>query len=704
MAEFGTFTVLLALAAAVWSTGAAAVGQRRGRPGLVRGAGRGLQVAAVALTVSYGALITLFVTRDFSVRYVAEYSDSHLPLSYTVAAAWAGQDGSLLLWAWMLAVVAVLVLHRHRHRHPELLPTVLVVLAAVLVLFVGLVATVSNPFVRLPFVPEDGAGLNAMLQNWGQLYHPPATFLGYVGFAVPFAFAIAALVTGRLDAEWLRASRLWMVGSWVLLGLGILLGARWAYTELGWGGYWAWDPVENVSLLPWLTATAFLHSAVLQERRGTLRTSNLVLAVTTFALTLFGTFLVRSGVASSVHAFAQSSAGTYLLAGIGATVLVAAGLIVWRLPALRSPRATERVLTREQLLLATDLVLLVFTLGVLWGTLFPILARTLQGREVTVGAPFYELMTVPFTVLLLVLLTLGPAVAWRRAGDHRVSHRLVWPAAVGLAVAAWAAVLDGGRHPLTIAVLGLSAAATTTLFAEVRRGVRAHRPVGLRARVRAFGRLLPRDPRRYGGRVAHLGLVLLIVGVALDVTYRSDQRHELAVGESVEVGGYRLTFVRLDPEVSSTRMSIAAVLEVHRAGSGRSVGALTTERYVGVNQDQPRTRVGVRSLLREDVYVVLEDVSVDAQRAGFHVFLHPGVLWLWVGGGVLLLGGTLAIWPYRSRRPGAVATDPRPAARIESDRVGAEPGAGPIPRDLADLEARIAARRELMGAGEEGPS
>jgi cytochrome c-type biogenesis protein CcmF len=678
MAELGTFTVLLALAAALWAVAAAVVGQRRHRPALVHAAGSGLQVAAGALTVSYGVLITLFVTRDFSVRYVAEYSDSHLPLAYTVAAAWAGQDGSLLLWAWMLAGVAVLVLHRHRRRHPELLPTVLAVLAAVLVLFVGLVATVSNPFSRLPFVPEDGAGLNAMLQNWGQLYHPPATFLGYVGFAVPFAFAIAALVTGRLDTEWLRASRVWMVGSWVLLGLGILLGARWAYTELGWGGYWAWDPVENVSLLPWLTATAYLHSAVLQERRGTLRTFNLVLAVATFALTLFGTFLVRSGVASSVHAFAQSSAGTYLLAGIGATVLVAAGLIAWRLPALRSPRATERALTREQLLLATDVLLLVFTLAVLWGTLFPILTRTVQGREVTVGEPYYELMTIPFAVLLLVLLALGPAVAWRRASRRGVTARLATPLTVGVVVAALAAVLDGGRHPLTIAVLGLSATAVTTLAAEVRRGVRAHHPVGVRARLAAAGRLLPRNPRRYGGMLAHLGLVLLIVGVALDVTYRTDQRHELDVGEAVAVGGYLLTLDQLDSEIGSTRMSIAATLDVQRASSGRSVGTLTTERYLGVNQDQPRTHVGVRSLVREDVYVVLEDVDVEAQRAGFHVYLHPGVLWLWVGGGVLLLGGTLAIWPYRRRTDEAVT-----------------------PRDAADLEARIAARRELMGTGGE---
>jgi cytochrome c-type biogenesis protein CcmF len=698
MAELGTFTVLLALAASVWATGAAFVGHRRQRDALVRSAELALRTAAVSLTVSYGLLIALFLTRDFSVQYVAAYSDRQLPTAYSVAAAWAGQDGSLLLWAWMLAVVAVLVLRQHRGRHRELMPIVACVLAATLVLFVGLVATVSNPFTRMTFVPEDGAGLNAMLQNWGQLYHPPATFLGYVGFAVPFAFAVAALVTGRLGTEWLRAARLWMVGSWLFLGLGIVLGARWAYTELGWGGYWAWDPVENVSLLPWLTATAYLHGAALQERRGTLRVFNLALAATTFALTLFGTFLVRSGVASSVHAFAESSAGVYLLGGIVLTVLVTAALITWRLPLLRSPRAAELALTRERLIVITNVVLLVYTLAIFWGTLFPVISRTLQGREVTVGEPFYDLMTVPFVVAMLLLLGLAPAVAWRRASVGGVRRRLLVPVGVGVGAGALAAVLDGARNPLTIAVLALSAFAATTLVTEVHRSVHAHGRTRVREHLTVLGQLFVRSPRRFGGLVAHLGLVLLIVGVALDVTYRSDERHELTVGEQVSVGGYVLTLDRLDSELSPTRMSIGATFEIARS-SGRSAGSLVTERFLTVNQDQPRTHVGVRSLLREDIYVILEDVDVESQRAGVHVHLHPGVLWLWVGSGVLLLGGLLAIWPYRRRS--APADDPATGGR----HAGADGGASAVgsrgPADPGELEAAIARRRELMDASGE---
>jgi cytochrome c-type biogenesis protein CcmF len=686
MAEFGTVTVVLAFVAALWAVGAAAVGHRQPSGTLVRSAGIALRLAAVSLTVSAGVLVTLFLTRDFSVRYVAEYSDSQLPTAYTVAAFWAGQDGSLLLWAWLLAGAAVLVLHQQRGRHRELMPIVIVVLALVLALFTGLVATLSNPFVRLPFVPEDGAGLNAMLQNWGQLYHPPALFLGYIGFTVPFAFSIAALVTGRTGTEWVRAVRRWMISSWALLGLGILLGARWAYTELGWGGYWAWDPVENVSLLPWLTATAYLHSAVVQERRGTLRISNLVLAVATFVLTLFGTFLVRSGVASSVHAFAESSAGNALLAAIVVVVIAAALLLTWRLPLLRVPRTGERGLTRDRLVVLTNAVLLGLTLAILWGTLFPVVTSTLQGREVTVGARFFDLATLPFTVLLLVLTGVCPLVAWRRATAHHLRRSLVVPVLVGLATGALVAVLDGARHPVTTAVLSLAAFAATTLVTELRRGIRPRRRGGPRDHATAVGRPTARNHRRLGALVVHLGIVLLVVGVALDVTYRSDERITLAAGERAEVGGYVLTLAEIEPAQSPTRTSISATLDLARA-SGSSVGTVTTERYLGINQDQPRTHVGVRSLLRGDIYVILEDVDVGAGTAGFHVFLHPGVLWIWIGGGALLLGGGLAMWPAR---PGGPASAPSVTA-----------SAGSAPRRAGDdLELMISRRRERMERGE----
>ena len=660
MAELGFFAVLLGLAAAVWAAVTAWLGIRRRNERLVRSAEAGLHGALLSLTVSSGVLWTLFVTRDFSVRYVAEYSDQHLSLPLTIAAFWAGQSGSLLFWAWTLAGAAALTTVVYRQRHRELMPVVVLVLALVLVAFTALVAFTSNPFERLGFTPPDGAGLNAMLHNWGMLYHPPATFLGYIGFTVPFAFAVAALVTGRLDAEWVRAMRPWVLASWVLLGLGIVLGARWAYTELGWGGYWAWDPVENVSLLPWLTATAYLHTAVLQERRGKLRVWNLALIFATFALTVFGTFLVRSGVASSVHAFAESSAGIYLLALIVAVVVAAVVLVIWRLPQLYDTSAPIGGLSRETLIVVTNAVLALFTLAIFWGTLYPVVVGVVRGREATVGEPFFDLVTVPVALALLVLFGLAPLVAWRRAPAHGLQRRLLLPVGAALLAGLAAAWLDGGRNALTTLTLALSAFALTTILLQFRRGVRHRGLRGIREHLPGVAGLFRRDPRRYGGAVAHLGIVLLIIGVALDVTYRSDERHTMTVGESVAVGRYVLTFEDLASEITQTRMSVAATLGVARQGGG-DAGSLTTQRYLNVNQEDPRTAVGVRSLVREDVYVILQEVDVDTETASFIVHLHPGVLWLWLGAGLLLLGGLLALLPRRHEERGEPEEPPTSA-------------------------------------------
>jgi len=666
MAEFGTFTILLALAAACWSAVTAWLGYRRRDTRLVRSAEAGLHGALLSLTVSAGVLWTLFLTRDFSVRYVAEYSDQHLSIPLTISAFWAGQSGSLLFWAWVLAGAATLVTVRHRHRARELLPVAVLVLALVLVAFTALVAFTSNPFERLGFTPSDGAGLNPMLQNWGMILHPPATFLGYVGFTVPFAFAVAALVTGRLDSEWVRLVRAWVLWSWILLSVGIILGARWAYTELGWGGYWAWDPVENVSLLPWLTATAYLHTAVLQERRGKLSVWNLALTFVTFALTVFGTFLVRSGVASSVHAFAESSAGVYLLGLIVAVIVAGVVLITWRVPQLRDTSARIGGLSRETLIVVTNAVLMLFTLAIFWGTLFPVITSTVQGRDVTVGEPFFDLVTIPVTWALLVLFGLAPAVAWRRARAHGLQQRLLVPVGAALLTGVVTAVLDGGNHPVTVLTLSLSAFAVVTIVLEFHHGVHRHGLAEPREHLARSVELFRRDPRRYGGAVAHLGIVLLIIGVTLDVTYRSDERHTMTVGESVEVGRYALTFDSLTSEITQSRMSLAATLGVARQG-GSDAGSLTTERYLNVNQQDPRTAVGVRSLVREDVYVILQEVDIDSETATFSIHLHPGVLWLWVGSSLLVLGGLLALL-RRHREEDVIAPEPRVTVGVGADR------------------------------------
>jgi cytochrome c-type biogenesis protein CcmF len=693
MAELGTFALLVGLAAAAWSAVAAAFGTRRGEQRWLRSAEAGIHGALLSLTGAAVVLWTLLLTRDFSVRYVAEYTDQHLSIPLTVSAFWAGQSGSLLFWAWMLAGAAALTTMRYRHRHRELMPVVVLVLALLLVVFTGLVTFTSNPFARLGFTPTDGAGLNPMLQNWGMIYHPPATFLGYVGFSVPFAFAVAALATGRLDATWVRTVRPWVLVSWVLLGTGVILGARWAYTELGWGGYWAWDPVENVSLLPWLTATAYLHTAVLQERRGKLPVWNLTLTFATFAMTVFGTFLVRSGVASSVHAFAESDAGIYLLGLIVVVIVAGVVLITWRLPQLKDDAVPIGGLSRETLIVATNAVLMVFTLAIFWGTLFPVITSQVQGREVTVGAAFFDLVTIPVTLALLVLFGLAPAVAWRHARTAGLRRRLMLPVGAALVVGLVMVLLDGGRNALTALTLSLSAFALTAILLEFHRGLHGRGRGGVRERLPRIVELFRRDPRRYGGAVVHLGMVLLIVGVALDVTYRSDERHTMTVGESVEVGRYVLTFEDLTSEVTQTRISLAATLGIASSG-GSDAGSLRTERYLDVNQEDPRTAVGVRSLVREDVYVILQEVDIDTETATFSIHLHPGVLWLWLGSGLLVLGGLLALVP---RRHELLSPDDPERSRGPQDTRQPPPNAADDP-----LEVAIAQRRARMAERDGG--
>ena len=677
MAELGAFAVVVALVASAWAAVAGALAHRRGREAFLRSAEGALWGALLALTVALGILAYLFLARDFSVESVAQYSDTTLSPVMTVAAVWAGQEGSLLLWTWMLGGTAALVPALHRRRHPALLPAAVAVVAVVLVLFTALVAVASNPFTRLDFVPSEGAGLNPMLIHWAQVLHPPATFLGYVGFTVPFAFALAALATGRLDSEWLRASRPWMIAAWILLGIGIVLGARWAYTELGWGGYWAWDPVENVSLLPWLIATVFLHTAVLQERRGKLRVANLVAAIAAFVLTLFATFLVRSGVAASVHAFAESPAGRYFLVAIVLAVVVAAGLVSWRLPRLRDRGARIGGLSRETLLVLTAALLVAYTLVILWGTLFPVLASAVQGRELSVDPPFFDAVSVPVAVLLLALLGPGPLVGWRRTSHAGLRRGLVAPAAAALVAGAVAAIVDAGRSPVTVAVTALAAFALAGIVIDLSRGVRdgRARELGSLAAVRSA---FARHPRRYGGAVAHLGIVVLVVGLALDGAYRVDDQLDLALGEATTFEGYTVTLAALDTEAGMDRSALTATLEVERDGS--RVGALSTERYLEGRMEQPRTEVGVLTRWHEDLYAVLGDVDVEAQVAQIELHRHPGLLWIWVGSVFTLLGGLLAVWPYR-RHPAGEPTADRVRGRDEASALAGARGqaAEPVP-------------------------
>jgi cytochrome c-type biogenesis protein CcmF len=649
--QLGRFAVLLALATSLWSVFLAVTGVRMKRHEAVRSAEGGLRASAVALTVAAGALWWAFLTRDFSVQYVAEYSSRSLSTFYTLGAFWAGQGGSLLLWSWLTALFAVLVVRQNRFRNRDLMPYVVATLGAVLFLFTLLVAFAADPFQRLAFTPADGQGLNPMLQNYGQWVHPLALYGGFVGFTVPFAFAIAALLSARLDDRWIRAIRGWSLWSWVLLGAGLVLGARWAYVELGWGGYWAWDPVENAGLLPWLAATAYLHSIMIQEKRDALKVWNVSLVVATFALSLFGTFLTRSGIISSVHAFGASSIGTYLLIGVVVTVLVSGGLIVWRLPELRATGRIGAIVSRESSFLLNNVLLLAITVAVFWGTVFPMVSEATRGVELSVGQSFYEAVVTPLAVALLLLIGICPMLAWRRASWRNLQRSFKLPLAAGILTLAVALALTRGSHFALVLLASFAGFVVMTIAVEFARGTRARANAKGGSWPGALLRLFSANPRRYGGYLVHLGVVILVTGIAIHVAFRQETREAgLRVGESVVVGAYDLRLRAIDVEQTAAKFAVIADFDVRDPETGARTGGIRAERAMYENQDQPTSEVGIRSTPLADLYLILESADPEAGVVTVEAIVNPGVFWIWVGGILLLVGGVTAAWPRRAPR------------------------------------------------------
>jgi cytochrome c-type biogenesis protein CcmF len=711
VAEVGHVTLLIALAAAGWAflVGIAGAFGRRKRS--TRNAELAIVVAAVAVTVSSGALFAALLTRDFGIEYVAQYTSRSLSVFYTLGAFWAGQAGSLLLWAWVLAICAALVVAQRRTRDRELMPWAIPVLAAILLFFLVLVAFYADPFVRLAVAPPDGQGLNPLLQNYGQWIHPLTLYIGFVGFSVPFAFAIAALITGKLGDGWLLGVRRWTLWSWILLTAGILLGARWAYVELGWGGYWAWDPVENASLLPWLTATIFLHSAAVQENRGVMKTWNVTLLPATFALSIFGTFLTRSGVVSSVHAFAESTMGPLLLGFTGLVVLVSAVLIVWRLPMLSAGRFGS-VVSRESSFLATGLLFTAMTVVVFWGTVYPLVAEAINGTKVSVAPSFFQSFMAPLSILLLALVGICPLLAWRRTAAAHLWSGLTWPLTVGGLVLAVGLIASGGRHVLLAVVTAFGAFALTTVVGEIARGLRARRLIHGERWATAVHHLFGLTPRRYGGPIAHAGMIVLLTAIALNLSMKEHTQTTVAIGRSTQVGGYELTLRSLRPRQEGSRFATVATFDVRSGGSPD--GTITAE-LVQFDNQQTAADIGIRSTLGADLYVVLGQVDQARGVANIDLYVEPGMLLIWIGMVVVVLGGVLAGWP---RRPNMLTHDlemdaatsklptdellrvAAPARRAGSPGVRTREHAtlrSEIPDDFdRELERRIAAHRKAL--------
>jgi cytochrome c-type biogenesis protein CcmF len=643
MPEIGRLAVCLALLGAIFAVVASVAGAARRRLDLVRAGQHAAYAVFGLVVVAVVILLRALLTRDFSLEYVAAYSSSTLPTSYTVAALWGGQKGSLLFWTFMLTLFATVVAVQNREQNRDLMPYVTATLMSIAVFFLGLVTFLTDPFERLPIPASEGADLNPLLQNYWMMIHPPSLYTGYVSASVPFAFAIAALAAGRLRDHWIRSTRRWALFSWFFLSLGNLLGARWAYEVLGWGGYWGWDPVENAAFMPWLVSTAYLHSVMIQEKKDMLRVWNMVLVLLTFTLTIFGTFLTRSGVISSVHSFTQSGLGPFFVGFLLVVLLVAGGLLAYRLPELRTAGTIESFLSRESAFLFNNLVLVGIAFAVFWGTIFPVLSEWVRGVKITVGPPFFNRVNTPLGVALLFLAGVGPLIAWRRATPRNLRRAFAGPVSAGLAAAVALPLI--ARIPLGWAHLtfALGVFVLGTIVQEFWRGMRARQALLAESAPRALGRLIGKNRRRYGGYIIHVGVVAIFFGVAASSAFRVEAQQTLAAGEEMDAGHYRLRYERITTEEDAHVSRLAAVVSVWR--NGRQIATLEPEKRFYKKPQQPTTEVAMRSTLVEDLYLVLGSFDPESKVVTLLAYVNPLVSWIWIGGIILALGTAVAMWP-----------------------------------------------------------
>ena len=643
MSAIGGFALQFAFVVALYAVGMALLGVGLGRQAMVQSAERAAYSVFGLVTVAMIAMLYALLAHDFRLQYVASVSNRAMPTFYLLAALWGGQEGSMLLWLWILGLYSTLAVWQHRERNREFVPYVLATLMLTALLFLTMLVFAENPFRLLPQAPQDGRGLNPLLQHPLMVIHPPNLYLGFVGYAIPFAFAIGALASGRLDSHWIRSVRRWTLVPWLFNTVGILLGGQWAYVELGWGGYWAWDPVENASLMPWLTATAFLHSVMIQEKKGMLKIWNMSLIILTYAMSIFGTFLTRSGVISSVHAFAESSLGTYFLLYLGGALTVAIVLVVKRLPQLQSDHRLESVLSRESSFLFNNLFLVGLMFSVLWGTLFPIISEAIRGVKISVAAPFFNQVGVPLGLALLFLAGICPLIAWRKASARNFRRNFLAPLSWSFVTTA-GLYIGGVRHLVALLALSVCLFVIGTIFLEFYRGTRARKATSGGSMWQALVSLMQRNRRRYGGYIIHFGVVLIFVGITGSAAYQVEKDVVLQPGTSATVGPFTLEYADLTPVVQPTHEAFIATLHVMRGG--RSLTTLYPEKRLYFAQNQPTTEVALRTTLFEDLYVILAGFE-PSRVATFKVFINPLVAWMWIGGFIMVVGTVIAIWPER---------------------------------------------------------
>ena len=648
MTYIGNFALLIALVVTGYSILASIIGIRWKRNELVKSAMNATIGMSGLLTVSIAALLYAFITNDFELAYVADYSSRNLPLVYTLSALWGGQAGSLLFWAWLLGVCMTVVVIQNRRQNISLLPYVNIILAVVQLFFLILLSSVSSPFTRLDVVPLDGQGLNPLLQNPGMLFHPPTLLIGYVGFTIPFAFAIAALITRRLDDSWIRSTRRWTIFSWFFLGVGIFLGAKWAYVELGWGGYWAWDPVENASLMPWLTGTAYLHSVMIQERKNMLKVWNIVLIILTFLLCLFGTFITRSGIISSVHSFGRSALGPLFLTFILLALVISVFLVVIRYSFLKSTNELDSLVSRESSFLFNNLILVGATFAVFLGTMFPIISEAVTGAKITVGPPFFNKIIVPIALALLLVTGICPLIPWRKATWSNFRRNLLTPLVVAL-IGGTGLFLAGIRHGFALLTFTIAFFVTATIVLEFINGVNARRSLKSERFFTALVRLIWRNKRRYGGYVVHFGMVLIFVGITGSSAFRTSKEIHLKKGETTTLRNYSVTFEALTQFPTENKEVTSATLSLEKDGKWIGYVSPSIDTY-NHGTVQNASEVAIKSTLKEDFYVILAGYETNEIAATFKLIINPLVIWIWIGGAVMAAGTFLVMLPDRRDR------------------------------------------------------
>ena len=649
MENIGALAILLAFCLSIFSIVASLVGAWKQKQFLIVSAERAVICMWALVTTASGLLIYALMTGDYRLAYVAAHSNKAMPMIYKFSAWWGGQEGSLLMWNFILATYALVVVLQNRRKHRALMPYVTATMMVTQGFFLMLIAFSVPPFQVLSTGGKaivdvgDGQGLNPLLQYWTMVIHPPILYLGYVGYIVPFAFALGSLITRQKGDEWIFTTRRWAIVTGLFQGTGILLGAGWAYSVLGWGGYWGWDPVENASFLPWLTSTAFLHSVTMQEKKGMMKVWNLVLVASTFFLCIFGTFLTRSGIVSSVHAFAQSPIGPYFVAFLAITIAITILLILSRLDYLKSESPLESVVSRESSFLFNNLILLASCFAILWGTLFPVISEAIAGEKISVDAPWFNRVNVPIGLALLFLTGVGPLLAWRRSTPDNLKRNFLWPtvamvATIGILVAM-------GISPFyALLSLGLCSFVTWTIVSEFWKGTMAIMQKDALGFIPAVIALTHRNTRRYGGYIVHMGIVLMFIGFS-GAAFNKDTTVEAKVGEKFPLGRYELKVTEIKTGQNENFIWQNAVIEA--TIDGKPFTTLTPERRIYEKSQQPVSMVAIKRQLNEDLYINFAGMGSGSQQPTIQAYVFPLVSWIWLGYWILLFGSLICLVPAK---------------------------------------------------------